>query len=193
MVEPLEADTLAAEPLVAEPMSDNALDGGSLDAAPLGGDTLEAAPLQAGLETPSLETGLPELEPSLDSGLSAEPVAPAVMAAASGSQVGDEENKSRVELKPASQRTGAGIVGYQKIQQLKVKVQAMLGTVPLTVAELANLEQGDLVTLDTKIGDPIEILANGELIARAEIAVTDDPKPRFGLKLTEIVDSNEGQ
>lgn len=93
---------------------------------------------------------------------------------------------------PASSepRSGKGVIGLQKIQQLKVRVQAVLGTAPLTISELANLERGDLISLDTKIGDAISILANGDEIARAEIIVTQDDPPRFGLTLTEIVEAN---
>ena len=96
---------------------------------------------------------------------------------------------------PASEtsaKPGAGLIGLQKIQQLKVRVQAVLGTAPLTISELANLERGDVIKLDTKIGDAITILANGDEIARAEIIVTEDDPPKFGLTLTEIVEADHG-
>ncbi|MEM7069152.1 MAG: FliM/FliN family flagellar motor switch protein [Pseudomonadota bacterium] len=82
------------------------------------------------------------------------------------------------------------VIALQKIQKLKVRVQAVLGTVPLTISELANLSKGDLIELETKLGEPIDILANGDLIARAEIVVTQDEPPKFGLTLTEIVEAN---
>ena len=88
-------------------------------------------------------------------------------------------------------KPGAGLIGLQKIQQLKVRVQAVLGTAPLTISDLANLERGDLIKLDTKIGDTISVLANGDEIARAEIIVTQDDPPKFGLTLTEIVDAED--
>ena len=92
-----------------------------------------------------------------------------------------------------SLRSGSGqpVLGMNKIQNLRVKVQAVLGTVPLKISELANIEKGDLLELDTKIGDPISIMANGDLIAMAEIVVTPDDPPRFGLTITEVV-SGEG-
>ena len=91
---------------------------------------------------------------------------------------------------PAPRGPKGSVVALQKIQQLKVKVQAVLGTVPLTISDLANLGRGDLIELETKLGEPIEILANGDLIAKAEIVVTQDDPPRFGLTLTEIVDAD---
>ena len=85
--------------------------------------------------------------------------------------------------------TGANVIGIQKIQNIKVRVQAMLGGISLSVSELANLKQGELLSLDTHVGDGIDILANGQLVARGEIVVVEGPKPRFGITLTEIVEA----
>ncbi len=88
-----------------------------------------------------------------------------------------------------SLKSGSGqpVLAMSKIQSLRVKVQAVLGTVPLKISELASIEKGDLLELDTNIGDPISIYANGDLIAKAEIVVTPDDPPRFGLTITEVV------
>ena len=90
---------------------------------------------------------------------------------------------------PIPEVTGANVIGIQKIQNIKVRVQAMLGGISLSVSELANLKQGELLSLDTHVGDGIDILANGQLVARGEIVVVEDPKPRFGITLTEIVEA----
>ena len=87
-------------------------------------------------------------------------------------------------------RTGDTVLDINKIQGLKVKIQAVLGTIPLTISELVNIEKGDLLQLETKIGDPISILANGDPIAKAEIVVTQDDPPRFALTVTEIIASS---
>ena len=90
-----------------------------------------------------------------------------------------------------SEKSGDGLIGLGRIQQLKVKVQAVLGATPLSISELANLEKGDIIKLDTRVGDPISILANGDEIARAEIVVTQDQPPKFGLTLTEVIQNKE--
>ena len=102
-------------------------------------------------------------------------------------EVSQETADKKVE---ANHSDANSAVPYQRIQQLKVRVQAVLGTVPLSVSQLANLSKGDLIELDTKIGDPIEILANGDVIALAEIVVTPDEPPSFGLSLTKIVEAS---
>ena len=86
--------------------------------------------------------------------------------------------------------SGDGVMAFKKIQGIKVRVQVMLGETRLTVSQLANLKKGEFIQLDTKVGEPVDILANGSLIARGEIAVEDEETPRFGITLTEIVDSS---
>lgn len=112
-------------------------------------------------------------------------------------QISGQEKSSQVEAvdQAASSATtpslGNAVISLKKIRQLKVSVQAVLGSVPLTVSQLSNLSEGDVIKLNTKIGDPIDVLANGELIGRAEIVVTQDSEPGFGLTLTEIVEQPE--
>ena len=85
--------------------------------------------------------------------------------------------------------TGPNVLSIKKIQNIKIKVQAMLGGVSMSVSQLANLKQGEFVELETKIGDAIDILANGHLVARGEIIVIEEDSPRFGVTLTEVVDT----
>ncbi|MEM9277739.1 MAG: FliM/FliN family flagellar motor switch protein [Pseudomonadota bacterium] len=101
----------------------------------------------------------------------------------------DMESDAQADTDPAK---GESVVSFSKIHKLKVNVQAVLGAVPLTVSQLSNLNKGDVIELGTKIGDPIAVLANGDLIARAEIVVTQDEPPGFGLTLTEIVETAGG-
>ena len=102
-----------------------------------------------------------------------------------------QSSETRAPSSPsAARKTGEALIGLDRIQQLKVKVQAVLGTTPLSIAELAKLEKGDVIKLETKIGDAITILANGDEIAKAEIVVTQDNPPKFGLTLTEIMETS---
>ena len=73
------------------------------------------------------------------------------------------------------------------IRNIKVAVQVILGGFSMSVAQLANLKPSELVSLDTKIGESLDILANGQLIARGEIVVIEEESPKFGITLTEII------
>ncbi len=78
------------------------------------------------------------------------------------------------------------IMAMQTIANIKVHVQAILGGIHMPVSQLAELKQGELISLDSNIGEAIDIVANGQLIARGEIVVIEEGVPRFGITLTEI-------
>ncbi len=44
-----------------------------------------------------------------------------------------------------------------------------------------------MVALDHRVGEPVDIVVNGRVIARGEVVVVDDDSSRFGVSLTEIV------
>ncbi len=70
------------------------------------------------------------------------------------------------------------------VHDIPVRVQAALGRSRMTVAELVNLAKNDVVELDRKVGEPVDIFVNNRLIARGEVVMVDQ---RLGVTLTEIV------
>ena len=73
------------------------------------------------------------------------------------------------------------------IMNIPVDVQIMLGSAEMPVSELMALQKGSTVALDRRIGEPVDIVVNGQKIARGEITVLDNDPSRFGVKLTEII------
>lgn len=82
---------------------------------------------------------------------------------------------------------GGNVVNIKNIQSIKVRVQAILGGVNMSVSELAGLKQNDLIPLDACIGDEVDLWANGVLIGKGEIVVIESETPRFGITLTKLV------
>ncbi|MDD9330393.1 MAG: flagellar motor switch protein FliN [Bartonella sp.] len=74
------------------------------------------------------------------------------------------------------------------IMSIPVEVQVVLGSTTMPVATLMDLGRGAVITLDKQIGDPIDIVVNGRIIARGEVIVLEDDPSRFGISLTEIID-----
>lgn len=110
-------------------------------------------------------------------------------------QDGDEElNKAIEQLKDvlheeAPRGTGsaeAGTANHDLIMGIPVEVQIVLGTAEMPVSQLMALKKGSTVSLNRRIGEPVEIVVNGRRIARGEITLVDDDPSRFGVKLTEI-------
>ena len=75
------------------------------------------------------------------------------------------------------------------IMSIPVSVDVVLGTTEMPVHQLMALKKGTTVTLDRRIGEPVDVVVSGRRIARGEIVVMDDDSTRFGIKLTEVVES----
>jgi flagellar motor switch protein FliN len=73
------------------------------------------------------------------------------------------------------------------ILSIPVTVQVVLGSTSLPVAGLMKLARGAIVSLDQRVGDPVDVVVNGTVIARGEIVVVDEDSQRFGVSLVEVV------
>lgn len=73
------------------------------------------------------------------------------------------------------------------IMDIPIDVQIVLGSSRMHVSGLMNLEEGAIIPLDKKIGEPVEIMVNGRRIARGEITVLENDDTRFGVKLIEVM------
>ncbi len=73
------------------------------------------------------------------------------------------------------------------ILRIPVNVQVVLGSATMPVANLLKLGRGAVVPLDHRVGEAVDVIVNGRVIARGEIVVVEDDNSRFGVSLTEIV------
>lgn len=73
------------------------------------------------------------------------------------------------------------------ILRIPVAVQVVLGSALMPVSNLLKLGRGAVIPLDHRVGEPVDVIVNGRLIARGEIVVVEDDNSRFGVSLTEIV------
>lgn len=71
------------------------------------------------------------------------------------------------------------------VGSLEVECQVRLGNITLSLAELRCLKAGQLLSLDQKINEPIDLLLNNQVIARGELMSVDDC---FALLITEAPD-----
>lgn len=86
------------------------------------------------------------------------------------------------------QEPGSGLTAnLDLIMDIPIEVQIVLGSSRMQVSGLMNLEEGAIIALDKKIGEPVEIMVNGRRIARGEITVLENDDTRFGVKLIEVM------
>ena len=76
---------------------------------------------------------------------------------------------------------------YDAILSIPVTVQVVLGATTMPVASLMKLGRGAVISLDQKVGDPVNVVVNGRVIARGEVVVVDEDSARYGVSLIEIV------
>lgn len=74
------------------------------------------------------------------------------------------------------------------LDPITVNLTVELGRTHVTFRELQNLTQGAVVELDHLVGDPLEIRANGHLVARGEVVAIK--QEHYGVRITEIVQEN---
>ena len=79
-------------------------------------------------------------------------------------------------------------VGLELILDVPVTVTLELGRTTLTVRDLLALNQGSVVEFDRRVGEPLDLLVNGTLLAHGELVVIDDG---FGIRLTEVMSPSQ--
>lgn len=68
---------------------------------------------------------------------------------------------------------------------VKLQLTVELGKTELPIKKVLELTKGSIVTLNKAAGEPVELYANGKLIAYGEVVVIED---NFGLRITHITD-----
>lgn len=76
------------------------------------------------------------------------------------------------------------------ILRIPVTVQVVLGSTSMPVSNLLKLSRGAVIPLDHRVGEPVDVVVNGRVVARGEVVVVEDDTTRFGVSLTEVVGPN---
>lgn len=69
------------------------------------------------------------------------------------------------------------------VMNVPVRVRAVLGRARMDLERLLRLQSGDVIELDRRAGEPIDIFVNDRFVARGEVVLIDDV---LGVTLTEI-------
>jgi flagellar motor switch protein FliN/FliY len=71
-----------------------------------------------------------------------------------------------------------------RVRDIPLTVNVELGRTRKEISDILDFGLGTIVVLDKLAGDPVEVFANGKLIARGEVVVIDE---NYGVRITEIV------
>jgi flagellar motor switch protein FliN/FliY len=130
-------------------------------------DTTPAAGAQSLLQEYAAELSKAQAEPAQDADAVPEwpPAAPGAMA----------------------EDAPVGADNLDMIMRIPVTVKVVLGSAMMPVANLTKLGRGAVIALDRRVGEPVDVMVNGRVVARGEVVVVDESTSRFGISLTEIV------
>jgi flagellar motor switch protein FliN/FliY len=76
------------------------------------------------------------------------------------------------------------ISGLDLIMDVPLRVTVELGRTRMQNRDVLDLGKGAVVELDKLVGEPVDMLVNGKLIAKGEVVVIDE---NFGIRVTDIV------
>ena len=77
-----------------------------------------------------------------------------------------------------------GASGLGRVRDIPLEVTVELGRTKLLIRDIMDLAAGSIIELDKIAGEPVDLFANGMLVARGEVIVIDD---NFGVRVTEII------
>ena len=78
--------------------------------------------------------------------------------------------------------------GLSRVRDIPLEVTVELGRTRLLIRDILDLGSGSIIELDKIAGEPVDLFANGLLVARGEVVVIDD---NFGVRVTEIITAAE--
>jgi flagellar motor switch protein FliN/FliY len=71
------------------------------------------------------------------------------------------------------------------LENIEVDMSIEVGRTEISIRDLLRLNEGSVVELDRLVGEPLDILINGTMIAKGEVVMVGE---RFGIRFSEIVD-----
>ena len=98
------------------------------------------------------------------------------------SEVNLEENKEDDKGERSS------LENLRVLENIDVKLTVEVGGAEIKLRELLRINEGSVIELERLAGDPLDILANGTIIAKGEVVMIGE---RFGIRFTEVVDPKE--
>jgi flagellar motor switch protein FliN/FliY len=88
---------------------------------------------------------------------------------------------------PATDAPATATPNLDMVMRIPVTVKVVLGSTTMPVASLVKLGRGAVIPLDRRVGEPVDVVVNGRVVARGEVVVVDEATSRFGISLTEVV------
>lgn len=87
---------------------------------------------------------------------------------------------------PSVNLSGEQKDNLQLLMGVPLQISVEIGTAKRKVKEILEFTQGTIIELERQAGAPVDVVVNGNLIARGDVVVIDD---NFAVRITEIIKS----
>ena len=74
-----------------------------------------------------------------------------------------------------------------QLEKVKIPLMVVLGTKEIELSEVAEIGAGSIIELDKLAGEPVDLYASGEIIAKGEVVVIDE---NFGIRVTKLTNGS---
>jgi len=105
---------------------------------------------------------------------------------------GDTASAKPVTFQPLTvsqtKEDGGRIGNLDLLRDVPIQISVELGRTRMLIKDLLSLSSGSIIELEKLAGEPVDILANGRLIAKGEVIVIDE---NFGVRITEILNPDK--
>ena len=103
-------------------------------------------------------------------------------------EVKETNETTEITEDKADKSERSGLENLRVLENIDVKLTVEVGGADIKLRELLRINEGSVIELERLAGDPLDILANGTIIAKGEVVMIGE---RFGIRFTEVVDPKE--
>ncbi len=98
----------------------------------------------------------------------------------------DQTNDNSIQNQSTDNSSVAipGLNNLDVVLNIPVDVSLELGRATVDLQSLIELSQGSVIELNRLVDEPVDVLVNGKLVAKAEVVVVDN---KFGARITDVV------
>ena len=107
--------------------------------------------------------------------------------------IGDEQVVESAKEMPAMSRREdsdepAEIVMRDLLREVELEASLRFGSREMTLGEVLSLGPGDIIELDRRIQDPVELVIGDKIVARGTAVITAGV---YGLRITEVSEARK--
>ena len=91
---------------------------------------------------------------------------------------------SDVQFPELSNKESGQPMGMDIYSNIPVNLSVELGRSEISLKEVYELTEGSIIELDRLVGEPLDLVVNGQIIAQGEVVAIDN---NYGFRITNIV------